>query len=178
MEIVQPNITKAVLDTGPLLNALTLNYVKMASLSRQAGERLLETAFASEFRDSPSRQEAYLLLISKIKTPLITSHVIAEIQGHTKGLKLTGESFRSFWFESCRFLRLQSFDERLVRLLEMSNQASMQEAVYRIGPSDAGLIALARSENCPILTDDRTLASLAWKNGVDCRMAKDLVCFV
>lgn len=72
------------------------------------------------------------------------------------------------------FLQRKRLDERAaLRLLDMHRLEDLRDAVYKAGPTDVGLIELAREERCTLLTnDERTLASMAWELGFDCRLVQ------
>ena len=53
---------------------------------------------------------------------------------------------------------------------------AIRNNISTIGPTDAGLIELALREGCMLLTDDqRTLAPLAYRLGVDCGIFKTML---
>lgn len=169
-------ITKAVVDTGPLLTVLALNYVHAIHAPKVKRDKILTKA-NEDLLKNPTRQERYLQLFSGIRTILTTSHVIGELQGLQKGrLDLEREDKKQFWSHSMNFLCMKNIDEQLLRLLDMHGREDLREVVCLIGPTDTGLIDLARKEGCVLLTDDeRTLAVRAWEEGVDCRLVKNLV---
>lgn len=169
-------IHKAVVDSGPLFTALALQFSN--NFLQQKRHELMKHVIADpSIRHNQSRQNAYLTLFKQIRSPLTTSHVIGEIQGlQTSCMRLTGRHLQMFWSQSLHFLKSLNFDEQLLRLLDMSQRIDLQEAVYKYGPTDIGLIALAQREGCVLLTDDiKTLASHAWKVGIDCRVVSTLV---
>lgn len=163
------SMRKAVVDTGPLFDVLTLNFVR-----RHGRQEVLDRTTIS---GSPEVQDAYLRLFSTIRTVLTTSHVVGELQGlENSRLKLRGAYLEDFWLASADFLTARNFDERLISLLHMYSEERLRVPLTAIGPSDVGLIELALREGCPLLTDDeRTLAPHAWRLGVDCRLVKRLV---
>jgi hypothetical protein len=123
-------------------------------------------------------QNACLELFRSIRSILTTSHVIGELQGlQTSRLKLKGADLKSFWLASMELLALSKLDERLLRLIEDGFQREdVRHNIAQIGPTDAGLIQLALREGCTLLTDDeRTLAPLAYRLGVDCKFFKPLL---
>jgi rRNA-processing protein FCF1 len=137
---------------------------------------LLQT-IDEEIRRSITMQRACMELYGSIRSILTTSHVVGEIQGlQTSRLGLKEEDFRVFWLGSMELLALK-LDERLLRLIEDGfHRKDRRHNISEVGPTDAGLIELARSEGCTLLTDDRrTLAPLAWRLGVDCQLFKSLL---
>jgi rRNA-processing protein FCF1 len=165
-------LDRVVIDSGPLFAVLTLNYA-----TRTKRESLLRTN-DDYIRSSESMQDACLELFRSIRSILTTSHVIGEIQGlQTSRLKLKGADLQGFWLPSMELLELRKLDERLLRLIEDGfHREDVRHNISEIGPTDAGLIELARREGCVLLTDDgRTLAPLAWRLGVDCRIFKSML---
>lgn len=168
---IEESIPKAVVDTGPLLTVLTLNYVRMIGATDEKRRSILKRIISDDLFKSPIFEEGYLRLFDSIRTVLTTSHVIGELQGLQKRLKLQGDDLKNFWLTGMDFLKSKNIDEKLLRLLDMHGREELREAVCVIGPTDTGLIDLARKEGCVLLTDDeRSLAPLAWGNGVDCRL--------
>lgn len=167
---------RAVIDSGVLFTVLTLNYIRRGHFPEPKRTRIL-SSLDTELRASEGRQQAYLLMMSSIGVPLITSHVVGELQGlQTSRLGLKDHNLRFFWLHSLEYLLERNLDERLLRLLDMYGRADLREAVCNIGPADAGLIDLALSVGCPLLTDDeRTLAWRAWQAGVDCRLVRQII---
>ena len=78
---------------------------------------------------------------------------------------------------SDRLLASKGLDENLLRLIEdMFDREAVRHHVAEVGPTDAGLIELARREGCVLLTDDqRTLGLLAFRLGVDCKIFRTLL---
>ncbi len=146
--------TTAVIDSGVLFTALTINYVERAHLPEAKGSALLAKTVHRELCASAHLRHAYLQLLNGVRNPLITSHVVGELQGlQTSRSKLRGEDLRFFWVHSLEFLLARNFDERLLRLM-----------------------SLALSAGCPLVTDDdRTLAWRARHAGVDCHLARLLI---
>ncbi len=169
--------TTAVIDSGVLFTALTINYVERAHLPEAKGSALLAKTVHRELCASAHLRHAYLQLLNGVRNPLITSHVVGELQGlQTSRSKLRGEDLRFFWVHSLEFLLARNFDERLLRLMDMNDTGGMREALCAIGPADTGLISLALSAGCPLVTDDdRTLAWRARYAGVDCHLARLLI---
>jgi hypothetical protein len=163
---------RAVMDSGPLFTVLTLNFVRRFSAAKK--KEALMRRIDVDIRNSPRLQEAYLSLFESIRSVLTTSHVIGEIQGLQN---LTGEDLKSFWLLSMELLASKGLDENLLRLIEdMFAWEGVRHNVAEVGPTDAGLIELARREGCVLLTDDqRTLGVLAFRLGVDCKIFRTLL---
>lgn len=162
-------ITTAVVDAGPLFTVLTLDYVRRYhddSAPARAGIPLQREV-----------QNGYLRMFQDIRTLLTTSHVVGELQGlQNSRLSLYGAHLEQFWRNSMDYLKTRNLDERLICLLGMRERDRSREGVCVVGPSDMGLIELALQEGCVLLTDDeRTLAPLARRHSVDCRLVRKLV---
>src|SRR2546421_1519745 len=176
------DLRRVVVDTGPLFNVLILVFFRNSPIHRRSGFE--NTFFGREhYLYGPNNQEKLLDLFDRIQKILITSHVIGELVGlHKKlikvplGIKLSrGE----FWLSSVDYLR-EKLDERLLSFIEIcdSDEGQGRKIVSEIGPTDAGLIELARREECDLLTDDEsTLARQAWNMGLgdQCKLVRYLL---
>jgi len=167
-------LARAVIDTSVVFIAIGLNYIQRAQPPEAKRQRLLGQLDDPGLRDREYRQRAYLELIGGIKAPLITSHVVGELQGLMSRFDVKGEELNYFWMHSVEFLLLKKFDERLVRLLDVT---SVEWKWFgAIGPPDTGLIRLALTERCPLVTNDvRTLAGRARQAGVECLVPRELL---
>ena len=160
----------AVVDSGVVFTALTLNYLRRAIFPSVRRVRIVET-LASELRLSEFLRDSYLRFVEGVRVILITSHVVGELQGlQTSRLRLRDDDLLFFWQHSLDYLRERHLDERLLRLLDAGAPDDIREGIGSIGPTDAGLIRLALSEGCLLITDDeRTLAWRARRQGVNCQ---------
>jgi len=166
-------IRKAVVDTGPLFNVLVLNFVGPSQTPPYSG---FENALTDYLRYDFPAQRKLLGLFDSIQEILITSHVVGELTGlHNARTKLPlGE----FWLSSVKYLARKKVDERLLRLVEICDSDEGLKSVSEIGPTDSGLINLARREQCVLLTDDdKTLARRAWNMGLgdQCKLVRNLL---
>jgi rRNA-processing protein FCF1 len=176
------DLRRVVVDTGPLFNVLVLVFFRNSPIHRPSGFE--STFFGGEhYLYGPNNQAKFLDLFDRIQKILITSHVIGELVGlHKKlikaplGIKISrGE----FWLSSVDYLR-EKVDERLLRFIDIcdSDEGQGRRIVSEIGPTDAGLIELARKEKCVLLTDDGdTLARQAWDMdmGDQCKLVRYLL---
>lgn len=79
-----------------------------------------------------------------------------------------------FWNGSIDLLMHWNFDERLVTLLDLAGGSAAE--IVRAGIVGTGLIRLAQQRGCVLITsDERTLAPLAWEQGVHCELLRNLV---
>ena len=124
-----------------------------------------------------SAQDNYLERLRQIPEKLVTSHVIGEITGlSTSRLKLDGARRIAFWRASLDLLTEWSVREHLVRVADLLEVVELRGLVSEIGPTDVGLIHLARLQRCTIITDDeQTLAARAWSLGAECCLIAQLV---
>lgn len=144
-------LKKAVVDTGPLFTLLTLVFVRQAPHYRQ----LMFTKHAPP-PYALERERDYLDFFHSINEVIFTSHVIGEIKSR-RGVP--PEVFRDFWLSSMAYLTQKVADEKLLALVSMREDAFASDLVCSVGPVDAGLVTLARQENCVLLTDDGRLLS-------------------
>ena len=160
---------KVVLDTGPLYSALTLVFARRNPSSRNS---ILSKNKLLDYLRDPKAEKNFLLLFNNLRTVLTTSHVIGELKGRQK---LKDPYAQEFWRCAIGVLRTKSVDEKLVRLLDLPRE-SLDALVPIIGPTDAGLIELAKKEQCVLLTDDgRGLARFSKAANVKFQLVEDLV---
>jgi hypothetical protein len=164
-------IKKTVLDTGPLLSAITLEFIRTLPSARRESI-LSKSGLELYLINSHVKQENFLLFFQSIDTVLTTSHVIAELHG-LRFLK--GQAQIDFWCCAITLLKKKVLSEELVRLLELDSNGLCRK-IGEIGPTDIALTELARSQGCILLTEDRrTLAPWAWSQGVDCRVVQEII---
>ena len=169
MAVAAASLEKVVLDTGPLYSALTLEFARRHPASRNS---ILSTNKLLDYLGDPKAQKNLLELFASLRTVLTTSHVIGELKGRQK---LKDRYAEEFWRCAIAVLTSKSIDERLVRLLDMPDE-TLEAVVPIIGPTDAGLIELAKNEHCVLLTDDgRELAHFAKAADVRFYLVRNLV---
>lgn len=145
-------LKKAVVDTGPLFTLLTLVFVRQAPLYRQ----LMFTKHAPP-PYALEKERDYLDFFHSVSEVLFTSHVVGEIKSRHG---LPPAIFREFWLSSMSYLKQKQADEKLLALVALREDVFTSDLVCSVGPVDAGLLTLARLENCVLLTDDSRLLSL------------------
>lgn len=169
-------IRVAFVDTGPLMSALILDYARQKSARRES--ILSRCRLGDYLKNNKSRQDNFSRLFDSIPSILTTSNVIGELQG----LQTLDAGYQQgFWENAIGWMQRKGFDEQLIRLLDLGADDVLREMIYQIGPSDTGLIGLARKEACltdniegkVLLTDDHTLRGLARKQGIECQVVKD-----
>ena len=159
------------MDTGPLLSALILDYVRNSPRPRR-DSILANSRIASYLSGDETLQRCFLRLFDTLQTILTTSNVIGEIQGLQT---LKGHYQREFWLGGIRLLRQKRLDEKLLRILDMELDDTNRELMQVLGPTDTGLLQLAKNEGCYLLTDDNALRSQARQEGIDCRLAIEML---
>lgn len=137
------------MDTGPLFTALTLEFLEHTPAVRNT---VLYMHKLPTYVGDPTAAAAFRSLFRSIKKLLITSHVIGELRSR---YKVPANIHREFWLSAMKTLSERGLDERLLALLEMYRDAGLKEVISNSGPTDAGLVALARREQCVLLTDDQ-----------------------
>ncbi len=165
--------SKAVIDTGPLFDALVLNYHLQRA---QYGRPLRCTSVIDEVLQNASAQRRFLELLASIQEKLTTSHVIAELYGLRSKLDLHPPDSHYFWRTSIDLLVQWRIEEKLIKLLDLNSDDSLRNCLPRIGVTDTGLIDLAARHSCILITrDEGTLFPEACSRHVDCRLVKQLV---
>jgi predicted nucleic acid-binding protein len=148
-----------VVDNGPLFTVLTLVFARQQPIYQNV---------VLTKHDPPAyaldKQRDYLEFFDSINQILFTSHVIGELKSRDRK-RLPPEIYREFWLCSMDYLKRKRADERLLALLSMREDAFFSDIVCSLGPVDAGLIALAKEENCVLLTDDSRLLSRCDSSG-------------
>ena len=166
-----PDLTKAVVDTSPLFNALMLTFVRENPSLRGV---LLKKPVSDYLLNNPAYQRNFLDLFQSIRKVMFTSHVIAEIQ---RLAQQQDNYIREFWQNAFVFLREKKVDEQLIKILSLAEKPEA-ELVGEIGPTDTALIELARREKCCLLTDDRrTLGAKASVRGVKCVFPEEVLTY-
>jgi len=168
------DLRRVVVDTGPLFNVLALIFVRNSPTHRYPG---FEKIFgAATYLYDPVKERKLLELFENIQKILTTSHVIVEIAWLRK--RRSSLPSREFWEYARDYLARKKLDERLLTLNEICGSDEGLKIVSEIGPTDAGLIELARREKCDLLTDDEsTLVQRARAMGLidQCWLVRDLL---
>jgi rRNA-processing protein FCF1 len=153
MRIDQYDYTKMVIDTGPLIDALTLELLERAP--ECAAVISSKSPLDECLYNNPAAQQNFRNLLDRAKEILITSHVIGEIRSrvHAPGDRLHAIYWQS-WMD---FLDKHNVAEKLITLREMNADERLRGIVRLVGPTDAGVIALADREKCLVLTRDGRL---------------------
>jgi hypothetical protein len=164
--------TKIVVDTGALLTALVLNFVRMIQAPQHKKQEIIDRAISTYMRRNPSLQEAYLTRFARDIRPLgTTPYTIAEIHGMAKSrLELHSQDLSSFWRHSIQFLLSKNLDEALIRLIDLKD---LSEVLCEIGPSDTAIIHLAHKEGAVLLTTDGRLLGRAREQHVRVMLQND-----
>jgi len=111
-------------------------------------------------------------LFDALQTILTTSNVIGEIQGLQT---LKGHYQREFWLGGIRLLRQKRLDEKLLPILDMESDDTNRGLIQVLGPTDTGLLQLAKNERCYLLTDDYDLRSQARQENINCWLTIEML---
>lgn len=160
-------LRRAVIDSGPLMDLLTLQW---ASKSRIRPSTPLDTLSSYLQRDVEKRGR-FEKFVEAVPSLLTTSHVIGELQRLSK--KLSGSYQREFWTSTMEYLEELKYEERLITFKDTSRD---RLPIREIGPTDCGLIRLATLECCSLLTNDRRLKGKAQSiANIDGRLMEEVV---
>lgn len=161
-----------IIDSGPLLIALTVNYLTVKEISdHKSYLKRVWNKFA-DLNLNGSMVSEYFRRISNFHT---TPHAIGELIGLAKSrlnLKLPDQN--EFWAISIEYLEVKNIKENFIKILDLYHDEDLFNAesgltlIQEIGFIDSELIKLAKEIGLPILTiDSRTLKAKADKQGVD-----------
>ena len=155
-----------IIDSGPLLIALTGNYLSVRNIERKE-------SYLAEIWDnfnkkgiSPFRIQEYFRRISNFYT---TPHAIVELIGLSRSkFKNNYINQNEFWTISIEYLEAKNINEQFIRVLDLYHDGSSLPLIQEIGFIDSELIKLAKEICLPVLTiDSRTLKAKADKQGID-----------
>lgn len=141
---------KVVLDTSPLIAALAFEFI-----AQEPGAEYLKRGL-NPYLNDPLHVYNFHALLGSVEEFLITSHVIGEIRSETH---VNSEHHAAYWQCSMDFLEKRHFSEGVVTVAELNQDEDLRRIVCAVGPTDAGLVALASNEGCVLLTDDSRLFS-------------------
>lgn len=140
---------KVVIDTSPLIDALTLELIERAPKWEPA--ILRKSRLHPCLVNNPTSQRNFRVLLKSIEEIIITSHVIGEIRSESY---IPQELHDAYWQSCLNFFDAHNVSERLVSLRDLNNDERLKQVLRVDGPIDAGLIALADREGCLLLTND------------------------
>ena len=148
-------LKKAVIDTGPLFAFLTLVFIqKRPGLT----STLRHKHNLTNFLPDPTSERNFFEYLDNIPLLLTTSHVVGEMRSRHK---VSEDLHADFWLCAMEYLSRKSFAEKQVTLLDLYQAEPFKNIACNLGPTDAGLIYLARQEACELLTHDERM--LAWQ---------------
>ena len=152
MPIAQYDYRRVVIDTSPLIDAMILEFRERAP---EASATILgKSPLHPCLENNPKTQGIFRELLSNIGEILITSHVIGEIRSDRHvPFNLHGVYWQC-WLD---FLNSHNVSEKLITLREMNDDKRLKQMVCEVGPTDAGVVALASREECLLLTHDERL---------------------
>ncbi len=155
-----------IVDSGPLLIALTVNYLSVRNIERKE-------SYLAEIWDNFSKKgvrpfqiQEYFRRISNYYT---TPHAIGELIGLSRSkFKNNYINQNEFWSISMDYLEAKNISEQFIQVLDLYHDESSLPLIQEIGFIDSELIKLAKEIGLPILTiDSRTLKAKADKQGID-----------
>lgn len=150
MPIARHPYQKVVIDTTPLIDALTLELIEREP--KWEPTILHISPLHQCLAGNPTNQRNFRVLLNSIKEIIITSHVIGEIRS---GRYMKSQELHTLYWQSClNFFDTHNVSERLVTLRDLNKDDKLKQIVCVDGPTDAGLIALASLEGCLLLTND------------------------
>jgi predicted nucleic acid-binding protein len=178
-----PAIRKLVLDTNVLFPLLVYEYAERLRLPAARRNKLLLDARSKKPElVIPEDYERWLTLFQSVRARLTTQHVIAELYGLRGKLDLTDEDASRYWQRWTQFLVQHEVEQRSCTLDEIQASRGFAELNARLGPTDAGLILLARNEGGTLgqeavilATDDGELYAEARHVGVRSELLPNLV---
>lgn len=174
MRIDQYDYTKMVIDTGPLIDALTLELLERAP--ECAAAILHKSPLDACLDNNPAAQRNFRNLLERANEILITSHVIGEIRSRMHGSG--GKLHATYWQSWMDFLDKHNVAEKLITLREMNADERLRGIVRLVGPTDAGVMALANREDCLVLTHDSRMYD--WRRSfpeVEIELVQNVVSF-
>ena len=177
-------IRKLVIDTSALLPLRVYQYSQHAQLPTARQSQLLLDARSKRPPFTIREYERWAALFESAGIRLTTSHVVAEMYNVLSvRLRLKGEDRQSFWHFCTWFLTAHALIEESFKLDQLYTSPELHEINVRAGPTDAGLILLARENECilgqrdaMLVTDDeRTLHVEALRLGIHCELLPNLL---
>ena len=142
---------KAVLDTGPLFTLLTLRYSQERPDLR---ESLRYKHGLPQYLPDPTSEREFFDYLWNIPALLTSAHVIGELRSRHKIAKNLSADF---WRCAMGFFEEKKLDERSIPVRALHQDGLFQKIACELGPTDAGLLLLARQESCELLTDDEQM---------------------
>lgn len=164
---------KVVIDTSPLIDALTLELIEREPKWEPA--ILRKSPLHPRLAHDPRSQRNFRVLLNSIEEIIITSHVIGEIRS---GRYIPQELHAVYWQSCLNFFDMRNVNEKLVTLRDLNNDERLRQILCEDGPTDAGLIALANREKCLLLTNDGHLYKwLCAFPRMEIKLVEDLVSY-
>ncbi len=168
------HIKRAIFDSGPLLLALTINFINKNNI--QNFDKILQNAYdkIKNIQNPKRTLENFFSHFTRIYT---TSHAIGELIGLVKSrLDFNVEYENKFWGNSIDYLKSKNLSEELIKFIELKSDIYYQELISSIGFVDTELIKLAIEHKfqLPIISiDSRTLKREANKKTIDVFILED-----
>ena len=137
-----------VLDTGPLLTYLAMQYLEWTGADKAFSDAVVREVSRAEITDE-NQQISFRDFLKAHSRRVTTSHVIAEALYPRASSELgkDKETFRRVALDNLAFIQ-----ERPVLLKDLD-----RELIVRHGVCDAGVVRLAQLEEAALLTNDERL---------------------
>jgi len=158
-------IDSLIIDSGPLLIALTVNYLYACNIERKNDyiDNIWDNFKKKEI--NPFQIKEYFQRLPNFYT---TPHAIGELIGLARSKLKNKIDLNHFWSISINYLKAKNINENFIKILDLYSDESSMPLIKEIGFIDSELIKLAKEICIPILTiDDRTLKAKADKQGVN-----------
>jgi len=148
-------MNSVLLDNGPLLTLLALEYLDKTGAGRQRADRVLGDIRESGPMNDLDR-ERFQRIVGRFDRRMTTPHVLAEafkLREHS-ALKTDAWNFRRISLDT---IKRTSILEITCTAADLSSKAQMTECVCQFGLADAVLLHLSATEGHVLLTDDKRL---------------------
>jgi len=164
-------LSKVILDSGPLLILLTLNYIEF--YNKQNKDTIIRKVY-SNFDNIPNPVYNLNRFFKEINYFHTTPHAIGEVIGLVKSRLKLKDNENEFWISSFEFIKRNNFSEHLISLVELAENNHFTQLISQIGVVDSELINFAQESNMPIISiDKRTLKKEAEKRNVEVLIIDD-----
>ena len=148
-----------IVDTSALFPLLVYHYAQKTGAERGRRQRLLMDARSKPPNLTVDQYDRWLRFFLSAHERMATQHIVAELYGLRRRLRITNEEQAEFWRCSSEFLVSETFREQSCTLGDIWDTPGVRELSIRIGPVDASLILLALREGCTLKSREGMLVS-------------------
>jgi hypothetical protein len=171
-----------IVDTSALFPLLVYHYARRTGAERGRRQRLLMDARSKPPNLTVDQYDRWLRFFLSAGRRMATQHVVAELYGLRRRLRLTDQEQAEFWRCCAEFLISEAFQQRSCTLEDIWNTPGVRELSVRIGPVDGGLILLALGEGCTLksgegmlVSDDDALHREAQRLGINSELLAEIL---